>query len=107
AVLRPGGARGEVREPPPQPDEAVEAVADRYQSAGQVWRIYRSARDDAVGHAHRLCAMDAGQFQRPAARPADLAARPTRPSTRPRAATGGDSLAAASPSAGQGALWRP
>ena len=37
-----------------QPDEAVEAVADRYRGARALRRLYRSARNDAVGDAYRL-----------------------------------------------------
>ena len=95
AVLRPGRAGGKVRKPARQPDETVEAVADRYQGARALRRLYRSARDDAVGDPHRLCAVDAGRFQRPGAGPADVASRPARPGAGHRAAAGRDSVAAA------------
>ena len=65
------GAGATVREPAQQSDEALEAVADRYQGAPALRRLHPGARADARGHAHRVCAVDAGRFQRPAARAPD------------------------------------
>ena len=89
-----------------QPDEALEAVADRCQGARPLRRLHRGARDDAVGDAHRFRAVDAGRFQRPAARPADVAARLARPGARHRIAARGHSVAAARSRAAEGALRR-
>ena len=54
-------------EPARQSDEALEAVADRYQGARPLRRLHRGAREDADGDAHRLRAVDPGRLQRPAA----------------------------------------
>ena len=50
--------------------------------ASKYRRLHRGPRADAGRDAYRLRAVDAGRFQRPAARPPDPAARPARPPAR-------------------------
>ncbi len=50
--LRPGEAGGAVRGAAGGSAEALEAVADRYRGAGEIWRLYKGSRGDAESDPH-------------------------------------------------------
>src|SRR3954454_4703058 len=105
AVLRPGSAGGALREPAQEPDEALEAVADRYQGARPLRRLHGRQGAHAGEDAYRLRPVDPDRLQRPAGRTAHAAARPARPDPGHGASARRDPLAAAAARAFERAIY--
>ena len=82
AVLRPGEAGGAVRERLNNPLRRWKLSPIDIDARTKYDDYTRARERDAEGDAHRLRAVDAGRFQRPADRPADAAARPPRRTSR-------------------------
>ena len=101
AVLRPGTAGGTVRKPAPQPAQAAGSCRRSISPRAIAMKPIPTRANNARRDPHRICAVDAGRFQRSGARPADAAARPARPRPRHRFAAQRHPVAAAAEPAGK------